>query len=95
MPFVLPNTARRCRDGLQAVPWLSLIGYGLLIMLYGAIASLFLSAAWQPRIMRFLIAASLMLLVAKDVACLALHVARVQAALPPGILAYLRLERAI
>ena len=91
------------------MPWLSLIGYGLLIVLYGAIVSLLLPAAWQRPFMRFLVVASLLLLVAKDVACLPLHVARVQAArahgatwqrclhavLPPEFLAYLRLERAI
>lgn len=109
MPFPIPATLRRYRDGLQTMPWMALIGYGALILLYGVLASLFLPKEWRPPFMRFLLVASLMLLVAKDVACLPLHVARIkaarvrgdawprllQAALPPGLLAYLRLERAM
>jgi hypothetical protein len=109
MPFPIPATLRRYRDGLQTMPWMSLIGYGALILLYGVLASLFLPREWRPPFMRFLLLASSMLLVAKDIACLPLHVARIRAAwvrgdtwprllyaaIPPAFLAYLRLERAM
>lgn len=102
-------TLRRTRDALQTLPWLSLIGYIVLLLLYGGVASLLLPRDWRPPCMRFLLQASLFLLVAKDIACLPLHVTRVKAArglgatwarclylaLPPGLLAYLRLERAM
>ena len=109
MQSTFPSTLRRYRDGLQVTPWLSLIGYGALILLYGGLASLLLPKEWRPRFMRFLLEASALLLVAKDVACLPLYVARVQAAraqgaawprslaaaIPPEFVAYLRLERAM
>lgn len=102
-------TMRRYRDVLQTMPWMSLIGYCALIVLYGGLASLCLPREWRPPFMRFLLQASLLLLVAKDIACLPLHVARIKAArvrgdawprvlhaaLPPAFLAYLRLERAM
>lgn len=105
----MPATLRRYRDSLQTMPWMSLIGYGALILLYGALTSLLLPREWRPPFMRSLLQASLLLLVAKDIACLPLHVARVNAArvrgdtwprvlhaaLPPAFLAYLRLERAM
>lgn len=105
----MPATLRRFRDVLQTTPWLSLIGYGMLTMLYGAIGSLFLPRDWQRPFMHYLLAASLLMLVAKDMACLPLHIARVRvarargatwprslcAAVPPGLFAYLRLERAM
>lgn len=108
MPFTVPITLRRYRDGLQTMRWMSLFGYCALILLYGALASLLLLREWRPPFMRFLLQASLLLLVAKDLACLPLYVARVKAArargdawprvlhaaLPPAFLAYLRLERA-
>lgn len=100
---------RRWRDGLQAMPWLSLVGYGLLIMLYGTLLSFLLPAAWQPSLKRLLLAAPLLLIVAKDFACLPLALRRLKlssargeslwqrllAALPPEFLAYTRLERAM
>lgn len=100
---------RRWRDGLQAMPWLSLVGYGLLIMLYGTLLSFLLPAAWQPSLKRLLLAAPLLLIVAKDFACLPLGLQRLKlskargesrrqrllAALPPELLAYMRLERAM
>jgi len=103
------STLRRWRDGLQAMPWLSLVGYGLLIMLYGTLLSLLLPVAWQPALKRVLLVVPLSLIVAKDFACLPLGLQRLKlsrargesrwqrllAALPPELLAYTRLERAM
>ncbi|MDQ2821330.1 MAG: hypothetical protein M3Y65_13200 [Pseudomonadota bacterium] len=91
------------------MPWLSLVGYGLLIMLYGTLLSFLLPAAWQVSFKQLLLAAPLLLIVAKDFACLPLALQRLKlssargesywrrllAALPPEFLAYTRLERAM
>lgn len=106
-PFA--STICRYRSGFQTMPWFSLLGYGLLIMLYGTLLGLLLPAAWQRPYARALLVAPLLLLVAKDLVGAPLCVARVRAAvargdswtrrlaatLPPEWLAFLRLERAM
>lgn len=105
----LPLTVRRYRDALQTMPWLSLAGYGLLILLYGAIFSLLLPAAWQRSFTRCVMIAPIFLLAAKDLACFPLSVRRLKTAkaqgatwrrcvaalTPPEFPAFLRLERAM
>jgi hypothetical protein len=99
----------RYRDGLQIIPWLSLIGYGVLIMFFGLLISRLFPAAWQRPFMHFLLVAPLILIVAKDLACIPLSVRRMKAAkargatwprrlwalAPPEFLSYMRLERAM
>lgn len=103
------TTLRTLRDGLQTMPWLSLIGYGVLIMLYGTLVSFLLPDAWQASFKQLLLVAPLLLICAKDLACLPLGLQRLQssrargesrvkrllALLPPELLAYTRLERAM
>lgn len=100
---------RRCRDHLQRMPWLSLVGYGILAMLYCAIASLFLPTAWQAGLKRAFLVLPLLLLIAKDLACYPLSLQRLRIArahgapwrrcvsvlLPPELFAWMRLERAM
>ncbi|MBC3860512.1 hypothetical protein H8K32_00225 [Undibacterium jejuense] len=101
------STMRFYRDSLQKVPWLSLTGYGVLIILNGLLVSLFLPATWQRSFLRFLLTAPLILILAKDLACFPLSVGRMKAAkargaawphrlcavLPPEFLSFMRLER--
>lgn len=103
------TTLRTVRDGLQTMPWLSLIGHGVLIMLYGTLLSFLLPGAWQASFKQLLLVAPLLLIVAKDLACLPLGLQRLQssrargesrvkrllALLTPELLAYTRLERAM
>jgi hypothetical protein len=109
MQHAFPSTLRRYRDGLQTIPWLLLTGYGVLILFYGALASIFLPVPWQRPFLHKLLAVPLILIVAKDVACFPLALARWKGAtargewllkrlasmLPPEFLGYLRLERAM
>jgi hypothetical protein len=107
MRAALPSTVRRYRDHLQTMPWLSLAGYGVLIIFYGALLSFFLPHGWQKPFMRYLLIAPLVLLAAKDLAGFPLALKRWRAAtargeswhlrlrvtLPPELLSYMRLER--
>lgn len=109
MPSPFASTICRYRGGLQTMPWLSLLGYSVLIVLYGTVLGLFLPASWQRPYARALMMAPLLLLMAKDLAGFPLCVARVQAAvarddtwlrrlaatLPPEWMGFLRLERAM
>jgi len=109
MQIALPSTWRRYRDGLQTIPWLLLTGYGVMILVYGALASVLLPAAWQRPFLHCLLTVPLLLLVAKDLACYPLAFARWKAASargeslwrrlvatqPPEFRGYLRLERAM
>jgi hypothetical protein len=109
MQSALPSTMVRYRDHLQTTPWLSLLGYGLLIIFYGVLISLFLPHAWQKPFMRALLVAPVILIVVKDLACFPLSLARfrsasaagapwrlcIMATLPPELPAWLRMERAM
>ena len=103
------SVMRRYRDDLQTMPWITLAGYGLLIVFYGLLISFLLPAAWQGVFMRILLVTPLTLIVAKDLACFPLSVARVKSAkargaawplflwalAPPEFLSYMRLDGAM
>lgn len=109
MHAAIPSTVFRYRDHLQVMPWLSLLGYGLLIVFYGTLFGLLLPRAWQQPFERMVLAAPLILVVAKDLACFPLCLARCRSArahgaslphrvlaiLPPELMAWVRLERAM
>lgn len=102
-------TLCRWRDGLQTTPWLTLIGYGMLIMLYGTLASFVLPRAVQAAIQPLLLVTPLMLIAAKDLASWPLALQRLNSSkargeslwqrlltlLPPELRAYPRLEQAM
>ena len=109
MKFALVSTVREYRNELQIIPWMSLGGYGLLIIFNGLLICCFLPASWQEGWLRFLLCTPLILFVAKDLACIAANIERIKGALdrnfswsqrllalvPPEFLAYVRLERAM
>lgn len=103
------QSLRTYRNQLQTTPWLSVLGYGVLIFIYGTMLSFVLPAAWQRPFNRFLLVVPLLLLAIKDLAGFPLAVARWQAAgargeswfrrmvasQPPEFRGYLRVERAM
>ena len=107
--YRLYQRIQRYQHDLQRIPWLSLVGYGLWIVFNGMLVSLFLPAAWRGALVRVLFTLPLILVVAKDIVCFRVHMMRVLTAfhakakwsqklyalVPPGFLAYLRLERSM
>lgn len=109
MQLTFPSTLRRCRDHLQVIPWLSLIGYSAPVVIYGLMFCLLLPSAWQRLFAPLILLVPLLLLAAKDLAGYPMAVARwkaasvrgeswlqrVAASQPPEFKGYFRLERAM